>query len=183
MKISKDKLRNIVDSQTKYKGHILDLRVDSVKFPSGDVKVREVIVHKPAVAMLPVDENGNIILIKQYRHAIDEEIFEIPAGLIDDGEDPRQAAERELMEEVGYCPKHIEEIAEFYSSPGYCDEVIYLYFADELTPKKLPEDDDEYIEVFLFTPEEIKKMIEQKEIIDSKTLMALYWYFAYKEKK
>ena len=183
MSDSKSQLRNIVRSDCKYKGRIIDHRVDTVKFPSGSEKVREVVLHKSAVAILPVNERGEIILVRQYRHAIDEDIYEIPAGLVEEGEDPRETAVRELQEEIGYRPGHIEEIAEFYSSPGFCTEKIIVYYADELVSSKLPEDEDEYIKVFAFAPEELEKMIAEKKIKDGKTLMAFYWYMARRPQK
>lgn len=175
-----NKLRNIIHSDYKYRGRILDLRVDTVRFPSGADKAREVVEHKSAVAMLPVDDEGKIILVRQYRHAIDQDIFEIPAGIVEDGEDFRGSAVRELQEEIGYRPNHIEEIADFYSSPGYSTEKIRIFFVTELVQSKLPEDDDEYIKVFKFTPEELEKLISEKQIADGKTLMAYYWYMAHK---
>ena len=178
MSDSKNQLRNLVRSECKYKGRIVDLRVDTVKFPSGSEKVREVVLHKSAVAVLPVNERGEIVLVRQYRHAIDEDIYEIPAGLVEAGEDPRETAIRELQEEVGFRPGHIEEIAEFYSSPGFCTEKIFVYYATDLISSKLPADDDEYIKVFPFAPEELGKMIAEKKINDGKTLMAYYWYAA-----
>ncbi len=175
---SKNLLRNIVRSDYKYKGRVVDLRVDTVKFPSGAEKAREVVLHKSAVAILPVNDRGEIILVRQYRHAIDEEIYEIPAGLVEEGEDPRETAVRELQEEIGFRPKEIEEVAEIYSSPGFCTEKIFIYYATDLTSSKLPEDDDEYIKVFAFAPETLGKMIAEKKIKDGKTLMAYYWYMA-----
>lgn len=171
-------LRNIVKSEELYKGHILNLRIDTVRFPSGSDKVREVVVHKAAVAMLPVNRKGELLLVRQYRHAVDQDLFEIPAGLVEPGEDKKEAAIRELREETGFRPGYIEEIADFYSSPGYCTEVITVYFVSDLTESKLPEDDDEYIKVFAFTPEALGRMIAEGKIKDGKTLMAYYWYMA-----
>ena len=85
---------------------------------------------------------------------------------------------RELQEEIGFRPKEIEEVAEIYSSPGFCTEKIFIYYATDLTSSKLPEDDDEYIKVFAFAPETLGKMIAEKKIKDGKTLMAYYWYMA-----
>ena len=118
-KVTSKDLRNIVKSEYPYKGKILDLRVDSVKFPSGSVKIREVVEHKSAVAILPVNSEGKICLVAQYRHAVDRDIFEIPAGLTETGEDPSEAALRELREEIGYTASSITKISGFFSSPGY----------------------------------------------------------------
>ena len=173
-------LRNITGQRYPYKGRVLDLRVDTVLFPSGSEKVREVVEHRPAVALLPVDSDGRIILVSQYRHAVDEDILEIPAGLIEDGEDPMETAIRELQEETGYRPAHVELVTEFYTSPGYSTELIYLYYVTDFIKSKLPEDDDEYIKVKSFTVEEITALIKDGRIHDGKTIMACYWYMANK---
>lgn len=180
---TKNPLRNIVKSVIKYKGHILDLCVDTVKFPSGVEKEREVVLHSSAVAILPVNEKGEILLVKQYRHAVDEEILEIPAGLVERGENPRDAAMRELQEEIGYKPDHLEEIAQFYSSPGFCTERIIVYYAWDLMHSKLPEDDDEFIKVKAFAPEELDKLVAARQIKDGKTLMAYFWYIARRQRQ
>lgn len=176
-------LRNIIRSEEKYKGRIMDLRIDTVRFPSGKDKVREVVVHKPAVAVLPVNDRGELLLIKQYRHAVDEDIYEIPAGLTEEHEDARESAVRELQEEIGFRPEHMEKVAEFYSSPGYCTEKITLFYSDKLESSKLPEDDDEFIKVCPFSPEEAMRMTKDGRIKDGKTLMAVYWYMAEKYRK
>lgn len=173
-------LRNIIRSENKYNGRILDLRIDTVKFPSGSEKIREVVLHKSAVAMLPVNERGEILFVRQYRHAIDEDIYEIPAGLVEPGEDVEETAVRELQEEIGYRPGRIERVAEFYTSPGYCTEMITLFYATQLESSKLQEDDDEYIKVCRFTTGEVRQLIADNKIIDGKTLMAYYWYMAEK---
>lgn len=171
-------LRNIISTKYYYKGHIGNLRVDMVRFPSGSVKPREILEHRPCVAVLPVTESGRILLIKQYRHAVDEEIFEIPAGMIEEGEEPAASACRELREETGFMPGKLEEITEIYTSPGFCDEKIYIYLACGLTAAPLPQDDDEYIKTFDFTVEETESMIAERKITDGKTLLAFYWYRA-----
>ena len=171
-------LRNIIKAEYIYRGHILDLRVDHVKFPSGKLKVREVVEHKNAVALLAVNEAGKVCFISQYRHAIDSDILEIPAGLIETGEDPDQTAIRELQEEIGYKPAKLIRVMDFYSTPGFSTETIILYYASDLSLSKLPEDDDEFIDVYWFTPEEILEKIAAGKIKDSKTLLAFYWYYS-----
>lgn len=174
----KNPLRNIIETKYYYKGHIGNLRVDMVRFPSGSVKPREILEHRPCVAVLPVTETGRIVLIKQYRHAVDEEIFEIPAGIMEEGEEPRASACRELREETGFKPGKLEEIAEIYTSPGFCDEKIHIYIATELSVSPLQQDDDEFIKTFDFSVEELEKMIAEGKIADGKTLLAYYWYRA-----
>ena len=177
---SRHVLRNIISREKIYKGAILDLNIDRVLFPSGCEKIREVVKHKSAVTVLPVHSDGRISLVLQYRHAVDEDLYEIPAGLIETGEDPTAAAVRELQEEIGYRPGEIKKVFEFYTSPGYSTERIIFYYATGLEPSKLAEDDDEYIKVHDFTLDEIKGMIESGEIKDGKTIMAYCWLTAQK---
>lgn len=169
-------LRDIVGREFLYHGKILNLRVDRVKFPSGEIKTREIIEHKSASAVLAVDEAENIFLVAQYRHAVDEVTYEIPAGLIENEENAAETAGRELQEEIGYKPGILEEILTLYSSPGFSDEKIYLFYATELKLSELPQDDDEHLSAKKFTLPEIMKLIELGKIKDCKTIAAIYWY-------
>lgn len=171
-------LRNIVERRYVYKGKIVNMRVDRVKFPSGLIRDREVVEHGSAVAILAVDCDGKIFLVSQYRHAVDKELYELPAGLVNPGEEPAVSAVRELQEEIGFRPGRLLRAAEFYSSPGFTDEKIVLYYATDLHKSKLPEDEDEYISIYKFTPEEIKGLISANKIQDGKTIMAYCWYAA-----
>lgn len=177
---AKNPLRNILKSEFPYKGHIIDVRVDTVKFPSGAEKLREVVLHSPAVAMLAEDADGGVFLVRQYRHAVDEEIYEIPAGLVEAGESAEETAARELQEEIGRRPGRLEKIAELYSSPGFTTEKITMFYATELSDSKLPEDDDEYIKVRKFSPAELASLVAEGGVKDGKTLAAYYWLLARK---
>ena len=179
----KNPLRNILKSEFPYRGRIVAVRVDTVKFPSGSEKIREVVLHKPAVAMLAEDADGGIFLVKQYRHAIDKEIYEIPAGLVEDGESAEETAARELQEEIGRRPGRLEKIAELYSSPGFTTEKITMFYASELSDSKLPEDDDEYIKVRKFSPAELDAFVADGGVKDGKTLAAYYWRLARKAQR
>lgn len=180
---AKNPLRNILKSEFPYKGRIVDVRVDTVKFPSGSEKIREVVLHKPAVAMLAEDADGGIFLVKQYRHAVDEEIYEIPAGIVEEGESAEETAARELQEEIGRKPGRLEKIAELYSSPGFTTEKITMFYAAELSDSKLPEDDDEYIKARKFSPAEFAALVAEGGVKDGKTLAAYYWYLARKAQR
>lgn len=169
-------LRNVVESEYAYKGRIVNLRVDYVKFPAGDIKPREVVEHRPAAAILAVDNDGCIYLVSQYRHAVDEVLYEIPAGLVEEGESPADAAFRELQEEIGFKPGVLSEIFTLYAAPGFSDEKIIFFWAADLTESKLPQDDDEYVLPLKFTPGEIRRMIADGEIKDAKTIAAVCWY-------
>lgn len=180
---SKNPLRNILKSEFPYRGRIVDLRVDTVKFPSGLEKIREVVLHRPAVAMLAEDADGGIFLVKQYRHAVDEEVYEIPAGIIDEGESAEEAAARELQEEIGRKPERLEKIAELYSSPGFTTEKITMFYATGLSDSKLPEDDDEYIKARKFSPQELAALVAEGGVKDGKTIAAYYWRLARKTQR
>ncbi|MCE5201182.1 MAG: NUDIX hydrolase [Synergistaceae bacterium] len=173
-------LRNIIGQKYQYRGRVLNLRIDTVLFPSGAEKIREVVEHKAAAAILAVDKDGSIHMVSQYRHAIDKDVLEIPAGIVESGEDPLETAVRELQEEIGCKPGKIEKVSEFYSSPGYSTEKIYLYYATDLEQSKLPEDDDEYLSSSKFTPQKISAMIDSGEVNDGKTIMAYFWYVSRK---
>lgn len=167
---------DIIGSEYVYEGKIVNLRVDRVRFPSGDIKPREVVEHRPAVAILAADADGGIYLVSQYRHAIGEVIYEIPAGLVEDGESNAETASRELQEEAGLKPGSLREIFTLYSSPGFSDEKIFFFLATDLTPSKLPQDDDEYVVANKFSLAEIRRMIADGRINDAKTVAALCWY-------
>lgn len=169
-------LRNVVKNEYVYEGKIINLRVDYVKFPSGDVRCREVVEHRPAVAILAADADDNIFLVSQYRHAVDEVIYEIPAGLVEEGECTSETASRELQEEIGFKPGVLRELFTLYASPGFTDEKVIFFLATDLTPSKLPQDDDEYVSPRKFTLAEIKRMIGDGEIKDGKTMAAVCWY-------
>jgi len=159
-----------------YEGRIVNLRVDGVLLPSGRKTLREVVEHAPAVGILAVTEDEKIVLVRQYRYAVGECLVEVPAGIVEAGEAPEATAERELMEETGYKPGKLVEICRVYPSPGFSNEIIILFLATELVEESLEQDDDENIEVALFTKEEIMEMIEKGKIKDSKTLLAIFWY-------
>ncbi|MGX7349321.1 NUDIX hydrolase [Dolosicoccus paucivorans] len=186
MKMKKEDVRFLMadglkQSKQIYDGAILQLYVNDIELENGAVVERELIHHKPAVCILAIkkEQEEQVVLVKQYRPAIDEWIYEVPAGIIDD-EDPshQYAAERELEEETDYKAHQWHEIASFYVSPGFLDEKITLFKATglEKVANPLPQDDNENVESALFTKEEIKQMIQQGEIVDLKTLHALqYW--------
>ena len=107
-----------------------------------------------------------------------KELLEIPAGIMEKGETPEETAKRELREEIGYDARRLEHVASFYSSPGFSDEIIHLFYATELFLSRLDSDEDEIIEGVTLTPDECKRLIEEKEIADAKTLVALMWYLS-----
>lgn len=165
-------------SRKIYEGHILNLRLDEVRLPTGKVAIREIVEHRPAVAMLPVRQDGTVLLIRQYRDAIRKEILEIPAGILNTGESPLEAARRELQEEIGYDAGILEEWGSFFTSPGFSDEKVTLFFATGLVESRLEPDDDEFIHVVPVKREDIPNLLASGRVEDAKTVAALAWYLA-----
>ena len=162
-----------LSSEPKFDGKIVRLRVDTVLLPNGEQSTREVIDHANAVVIVPVDSEDNVLLVRQYRYAVEEMLLEAPAGLIDDSEDPDDAAQRELREETGYASRSLRPLGGFWSSPGFCTEYLYAYLARDLVPSPLSPDDDEFIEVERQPISRIPQLIRLGEIQDAKTIAAL----------
>ncbi len=170
------------ESKTLYEGHIMDLVVDKIRFENGKEALREVAVHASAAAVVPVTPEGKIILVRQYRYAVEEDTLEIPAGLLEKGEDPVEGAMRELEEETGYKPKHMEHLFRFYSSPGFTTETLDCYLCDQMEPSVQHLDEDEFIDLVEMTPEEAFRLIGEGKIMDGKTVAALSYYCALKNR-
>ena len=136
-----------VTQEYKYKGKILNIRVDKAQFPNGKLCTREVCEHCGGVGILPVDDEGNVYLVRQYRYPYDEELLEVPAGKMDhdDSEDHLGCGIRELKEETGFTAENMIYLGEMYPSPGFLTERLYLYLATGLTAGETDFDDDEYI--------------------------------------
>lgn len=169
---SKDSYK-VVKSERKYNGHVLNVRIDHVMFPNNATYVREVIEHTGAVGIVPLCKDGSVILVKQYRHAIEDFILEIPAGLFHQDESPPDCAVRELREETGAVSEELIELAQFYTTPGYSTERFYLYLAvvgEERQP--LPED-DEFLQIIKISLDRAIQMVHEKKIEDAKTIIGL----------
>jgi len=165
-----------IEGKYIYRGKIINLRVDRVSLPSGRETIREVVEYRGSVAILPLFENGDVLLLKQFRYPVGEELIEIPAGKIEEGEDPRFTAERELEEETGYRAAEMEKIASFYLAPGYSTEEMHLFVARDLQKSSTNPDFDEIIEPFRAGKGEIEGLLKEGRIKDAKTLLALYYY-------
>lgn len=144
-----------------------------VELPDGAVSKRNLIEHPGAAAILPVFDDGRVLLVKQYRKAIESETLEIPAGKLDKGEDPKECARRELEEETGYSAKNIEYLGKIATAVGFCNEIIYLYKATGLTLGQKHTDDDEFTENEIISLDQLKEKVRTGEIIDSKTVSIL----------
>ena len=156
-----------------FEGRIITVDVDEVEEPGGVRGVREVVRHPGSVAALPVHADGRVVLVRQYRYPVDAEVWELPAGKIDPGETPEEGARRELEEEVGLRAGHLEPISVFYTTPGFCSEVMHLFRATALTSVPPRPEEDERIEVGLFTFAAAREMIRRGEVREGKTLVAL----------
>jgi ADP-ribose pyrophosphatase len=166
-------ISRVLSRQRRYEGRVLALDVDEVEEPGGVRAVREVVRHRGSVAILAVRDDGRIVLVRQYRYPVDESVWELPAGRLDPGEAPEQAAARELEEEVGLRAKQIERISYFYTTPGFCDERMHVFRATGLREVPARPEEDERIEPRSVTLEEAWGMIRSSEIREGKTLVAL----------
>ena len=163
-------------SKEIFKGRILDLYVDEVLLPTGKKSTRELIRHCKASAVLAVDDDGKVILEKQFRYPYKKELIEIPAGKCEKDEDPKDTAIRELEEETGYRAGEIKELGYIYPSCAYTDEIIYIYLATELKKTHQHLDEGETLSFYKVSVDEFLKMIKDKEIEDAKTIAAGCYY-------
>ena len=174
-----EELREVCVKENRiFEGVILNLRSDEVRTPSGHIAKREVVEHKSAVGMIALTNRNTVLLVRQYRYAVNEIMLEVCAGLIEPGEDPVQAAEREMQEELGVKAKTLHRIGEFYASPGFCTEIFTLFLASDLEEASLPQDEDENVSVVEVALRDIPLMIREGKIRDSKTFAALSWLMA-----
>lgn len=156
-----------------YKGKIIKLRQDKVKLPDGKETTREIIEHPGAVVILALTDDQKIIMIRQFRVAANEVLWELPAGKVEDGEDLVRCAKRELEEETGYYPRKIKKLLSFFSTPGFCNERLTLFLAEDLEERSKNEDDDEFIQVKNLKISEVLKMIKGNVIKDAKTIIGI----------
>lgn len=158
-----------------FTGRIIDLQVDEVELPDGNLSTRELVKHPGAVAIIAVTKEKKLVLVRQYRKALDKTIVEIPAGKLEQGEDPKCCAERELEEETGYKSNGLQFVVSFYTSPGFADELVYIFFTNELETGQVNTDEDEFVEKLELSIEEALGLIETKEIHDAKTVYAVQY--------
>ena len=160
-----------------FKGRVFSVEVEQRRFPNGQEHEVAIVRHNPSVVLVPIQDDGRIILIRQYRASLDRMIWEIPAGRVDDGEEPDAAAARECEEEIGLVPGRIERVRGLYPTPGFCDEELIFYKVSNLQPpppdSTRKPDEDEDIESMSVTLEEAQAMVERGEIIDLKTAYGL----------
>ncbi|MGQ5176531.1 ADP-ribose pyrophosphatase [Bacillus halotolerans] len=160
-----------------FSGKVIDLYVEDVELPNGKTSKREIVKHPGAVAVLAVTDEGKIIMVKQFRKPLERTIVEIPAGKLEKGEEPEYTALRELEEETGYTAKKLTKITAFYTSPGFADEIVHVFLAEELSvlEEKRELDEDEFVEVMEVTLEDALKLVESREVYDAKTAYAIQY--------
>ncbi len=166
----------LIGSQDIYEGRVIKLRVDEIEIANGYNVRREVVVHPGAVVIVPVDEQGNIIWVSQYRHAAGKALLELPAGTLEHGEDPGECARRELVEETGFAASDWLTLGSYYSAPGFCTEFMYAFLARTLTPDHAEGDEDEDIEVVPLSLEESLQRIDDGGVMDAKSIAAMHLY-------
>jgi len=172
-----------IGTQQIYQGRAVNIRVDTVEKASGTKTTREVVEHSDCVAVVVVDEQGSVVLVRQFRHAVDRFLLEIPAGGIDPGEGPIDAVRRELQEETGYLPRKVDNLGGFYSVPGYGTEYLHCFLATDLVPARLVAEDTDEIELVRVPPADIPRLIASGEICDAKSIAALLMFLFIREGK
>lgn len=175
MKTRPDFSEHRLSGERVFAGKVLDLFVDQARLPDGSEATREVARHPGAAAILPVPEDGSVLLEWQFRYPLGRHLLEIPAGKIDPGEKPEDCARRELLEETGYEAARWDFMLSTETSPGFCDEIVHLYLARELRHKGHPGCDGEFVSTEIIALKDALQMVRAGEITDSKTVIGLLW--------
>ena len=165
-----------LQSNTLYRGKVFDLIVDEVEYPSGKKGVREIARHPGGSVVIPLLDDGRVVFVRQLRYPLGRHILELPAGKLSPGEDPEAAAERELTEETGWVAGEMRKLTAFYTTPGFCDEILHLYLATRLAPSPAGtqrEEGELSMTVEMHTLVEALSMVERGEIEDGKTILGL----------
>jgi len=163
-------MEKTITSKLIHQGRNFNFKIDDVQLHNGKITTREIVDHPGAIAIVPILEDGRILLVRQYRYAAGKELLEIPAGTLEKGEAPDTCARRELKEETGYTAGSMKKILAMYMVPGYSNEVIHLYFATELKAGESSMEEDEYIALEAYSPDELLEMMEKNTIEDAKTI-------------
>ena len=169
--------QKLINSKIEYSGETISLRSDFIELNSGIQIKRNIVEHPGSVVIIPLTEDGNILMVSQWRHAIQDHLIELPAGHIDYGETPEKAAYRELQEEIGFKPGKLISLSKIWVAPGWCNEKIHSYIALDLIVSKLKPDYDENITVLEFETGKIYQMIKDGEIVDSKTIATFMMFY------
>lgn len=169
----------VLSSQIVYEGKVFGIRRDEIIEPTGVRTTREMITHPGSVVVLPVLPDGRVLLIQQYRYAARQYLWELVAGRIDEGETPLQAAARELKEETGYSAKRLKIFLEFFPTPGFLEEKMFLLLAEGLTPGEPTPEDDEKIVAKAYTRKQLEEMLRKKKLRDAKTIAGTLYFLRF----
>lgn len=167
--------------QVMYRGAFIQVRKARVLLPDGRIVEKEQIVHPDSVTIVPVLDENQIVMIRQYRPVLERELWELPAGKMDPGEEPVDAARRELQEETGYRAARLSRVLGFYPAPGIMTEYMHVFVAHELTLAKTAMDEDEHIVTEVKSRQEVEQLLRDGEIQDAKSLIALTWWASRQE--
>jgi ADP-ribose pyrophosphatase len=164
----------LLSSEPLFKGRVFTIRRDHLKTPDGRQTSLDIVEHHGSVIILPVDEQGNLLFVRQYRHAAARDLLELPAGTLEEGEPPEECASREIREETGFAAGKLEEIGRFYLAPGYSTEFMVVFLATGLSHSPLQADADEFLEVERIPIRQALEMAEGGRVPDAKSLAALF---------
>jgi ADP-ribose pyrophosphatase len=173
----------ILKSTVVYEGPVFGVRRDEVLEPGGVRATREVVTHPGSVVVLPVLDDGRVVLIRQYRHAVRQYLWELVAGRIDAGETPKRAAARELLEETGYRAKRFSVFLDVFPTPGFVEERMFILLAEGLKAGEAQPEEDEKIEVRAYSVKELKQMIRRGKLRDAKSVAGILYYLTFLRKK
>lgn len=168
-----------LSEKTIFQGRIFKMVRQTVRLPDQRISTRDLVVHPGAVAMIPIDAKGNILMVRQFRKAAGREMLEIPAGTIDRGESLKACVQRELQEEIGFKAKSLKKLLSYYPAAGYTTEIIHIYVAKNLIPSRKDADHDEFLEVIPMTRQKILRMIRSGKMSDSKTIIGILCYASF----
>jgi ADP-ribose pyrophosphatase len=164
-------------SEILFSGKVFDLQVDEIEYDSGNKGIREVAVHPGGAVVVPVKNDGKIVMVKQFRYPLQKFLLEMPAGKLDRNEEPLKCAVRELEEETGYKTNRIIELGSISTTPGFCTEILHIFLATDLVPGNHNREEGEHgMEIFEFTLKEIEKKIQAGEIVDAKSICGVMLY-------
>lgn len=168
-----DYTEKTISAEDKFRGRIVYLHVDKVSLPDGREATREIVEHSGGVAIIPVDADGSVYCVRQYRYAVGEHLLEVPAGKLNEGEDPLECAMRELSEETGFTADNFVSMGFFYPSAGYCREKIYIYLATGLHRGRAHLDEGEFLDVEKYPLDKLVEMVDNNELCDGKSALAV----------
>lgn len=162
-----------IASTSVFKGRIIEVKVDQVRLPNGEQSTREIVLHAGAVAIVALDDEQNLYLVRQYRKPLERTLLEIPAGTLESGEEPLQCAQRELEEETGLQAEHWEKLLSYYSAPGFCNEVLHIFLATGLRPGARHLDCDEFVETVIMPLQQAYQAVNEAQLVDGKSIIGI----------